>query len=100
VRRSPLLYAIVLLVALALVIGACSGDDDAKDNPSAKPSASEKPPSDGRNTQPSAGQLPPEFTKCMAEQGYPIKSLDEIHSAPQQVLQACFGALHGGGGAP
>jgi hypothetical protein len=100
VRCSSLPYPIVVFVALALVIGACSGDDDAKDDPSAKPSASEQRRSDGRNTQPSPGQLPPEFMKCMAEQGYPIKSLDEIHAAPQQVLQACFGALHGGGGAP
>jgi hypothetical protein len=30
----------------------------------------------------------------MAEQGYEITSSADIHSAPPDVLQACFGASH------
>jgi hypothetical protein len=40
------------------------------------------------------GSLPPEFVDCMAEQGFDIDSLDDMHSAPPQVLQACIGSLH------
>src|SRR5918992_3264735 len=54
----------------------------------------------GGATPPSAGQLPPQFMKCMADQGFPIESPDQIHSAPQTILQAFFGALHGGGAGP
>ena len=99
-RRSPLPIATVAVLALALAIGACSGDDDAADSPPAKPPASEGPSGDGGATPPSATELPPKFMKCMADQGFPIESPEEIHSAPPQVLQACFGALHGGGGGP
>lgn len=98
-RPWSLSFAIVPLIALALVLGTCSGDDDGDDN-SAPPPAADTAPGDGGSTPPSAGQLPPAFMRCMAKQGFPVESPDEIHSAPQQVLQACFGALHGGGGAP
>lgn len=87
------------LVAIgALVIGlglaGCAGEDEEKATttsapPVDAPSGSAPPPSD-----PSA--LPPEFVDCMAAKGYKVKSSADIHSAPQQVLQACFGALHGG----
>jgi len=95
VRRGPLLSAIVTLIAPALVIGACSGDDDGDDNP-APPPAADTAPGDEGSTPLSAGELPPAFMRCMAKQGFPIESPDEIHSAPQQVLQACFWTLPGG----
>jgi hypothetical protein len=91
---------VVAVMALALLIGGCSGGDDGDDNPTASPPASAAPPGDGGATPPSAGQLPPEFMQCMAEQGFPIESPAEVHSAPQEILQACFGAYHGGGGGP
>ncbi len=99
-RRWLLVSAIVTVVALALLIAACSGGDDGDDNPPAAPPASEAPPADGGATPPTAGQLPPEFMRCMADQGFPIESPDEVHSAPLEILPACFGSLHGGGGGP
>jgi hypothetical protein len=51
------------------------------------PSGGAAPPSD-------PGQLPPEFLECMAERGYQVKSSADIHSAPPQVHQACFGSIH------
>ena len=84
-------------VVVGLVLPSCGGDDeDATTSPTPPvdaPSGSAMPPSD-------PGALPPEFVQCMAEQGYEIKSPAEIHSAPQQVLQACFGSLHQGCGGP
>lgn len=97
-RRRRLPSAIAILVALALLVGACGGDDE-DDTPTAAPPASEAPLGGGA-TPPSTGQLPPAFIDCMADQGYEIESSDDIHSAPQQVLQACFGSLHSGGGTP
>ena len=79
-------------VVIGLGLSSCAGDDeDATTTPTPPvdaPSGNATPPSD-----PSA--LPPKFVKCMADQGYDVKSADDIHSAPQQVLQVCFGSLHG-----
>jgi hypothetical protein len=78
--------AIVFLV-FGLAAAGCGGDDDrpARDTV-ATPTAT--PPSG----------LPPEFIQCMADQGYAVESADDVHSAPQEVLQTCFGSLHEGGG--
>jgi len=38
--------------------------------------------------------LPPGFVECMADQGHEIESSADIHSAPPEVLQTCFGASH------
>jgi len=85
------------LVAVSLMLAACGGSDDEEATttpaPAQPPSAGSTPPSD-------PGALPPEFTKCTAARGYKVESSADIHSAPQQVLQACFGSLHGSGGAP
>jgi PBP1b-binding outer membrane lipoprotein LpoB len=102
VRRLRTAIAIaVALVALALVLAACGGEDDPEASTSPAPpqdvdTATETAPPSA----PSAGQLPAEFIDCMAEQGFKIESSADVHSAPAQVLQACFGALHQGGGAP
>jgi hypothetical protein len=79
---------------------ACVGDDE--ENKEATPPASESPPRDdsGSTTPPSPNALPPELLECFAERGYAIESPTEIHSAPPQVVQECFGVLHQGGGAP
>jgi hypothetical protein len=98
-RRQSVVPAVAVLVTLALTVGACAGDDngDAKTTTSAPTSPA--PSGDGSATPPaSPSQLPPEFARCMADQGYDIESSADIHSAPPEVLQACFGAIHGGGG--
>jgi hypothetical protein len=95
-RRLPLVSAIVVVVAL---VGACGGGDDRDEQTRTSPPRSQTPDSGGGSAPPaSPGQLPPEFVKCMAEQGFDVASSADIHSAPPQVLQACFGALHQGGG--
>jgi hypothetical protein len=33
----------------------------------------------------------------MADRGFEVESSADIHSAPPDVLQACFGSLHSGG---
>jgi hypothetical protein len=88
-----------LVVLVGIVLGgfalAGSGDDDTAAKPAPRdaveaPAETATPPS-------GAGELPPQFVQCMADQGYAIESPDDIHAAPPQVLQACFGSLHGGG---
>lgn len=82
-------------VVSGLALSSCGGDgEDATTTATPPaPSGSATPPSD-------RGGLPPELVQCMSEQGYEVKSSADVHSAPQQVLQACFGSLHQGGGAP
>jgi hypothetical protein len=75
-----------MLVALALTLAACGGDDD--DAPS------------GGTTPPSPGALPPELLDCFADEGFDIESPNVIHTAPPQVVEECFDALHQGGGWP
>ena len=80
--------AVIALVVLALMVGACGGDDE-RTTTGRTPSGDASP----RSTNPSSGVdgLPPGFVECMAEQGYEVKSSADIHSAPADVLQACFG---------
>jgi hypothetical protein len=83
-------------VAIGLVLSSCGGGDD-------KVTASPEPrdtPSDSAPSASGAGALPPEFLECMADQGFDVSSADDVHSAPPEVLQVCFGSLHEGGGAP
>jgi hypothetical protein len=81
-RRS---LATTVLVSGLLVAG-CGGDDDST---TAEPARRTPTPS-------SVSGLPPEFIACMADQGYAIESADDVHAAPQEVLQNCFGAVHDG----
>jgi len=100
VRRLGALIAVALvLVALAVVLAAGSGGDDEEARSSPAPSNGVEAPSDGA-TPPSLGALPPELMECFADQGFEIESPADIHSAPPQVVEACFGSLHQGGGAP
>jgi hypothetical protein len=103
VKRPRTLIAsslgLIVLVAMIAVGIALAGSDD--DDTTATP-----PPGDAVETPtatPTPGApagLPPEFFDCLADQGVVIESPDEIHSVSPEVLQACFGSLHGGGGAP
>jgi hypothetical protein len=91
--RRPRTVIAVGLALVAIVAGAIAlagGDGDY---------TSTSPASNGIRTGDAAppstpSALPPEFVQCMAEQGFDIDSLDEMHSAPPQVLQACIGSLH------
>jgi hypothetical protein len=87
----PAALSLLIAVALGLPVAGCGGGDD----PKTTTPATTSPPSP-QGPSPSAGQLPPAFTKCMRDRGYEITSPDQIHSAPLQVLQACFGELHQG----
>ncbi len=100
-RRRPALAAVTLaLVALALVLAACSGDDDEQATTSPAPRGGVEAPGEQATPPGAARSLPPEFRRCMAERGFEIESQAEIHSAPPEVLQACFGSSHQSGGAP
>jgi hypothetical protein len=96
-KRPRALIAVALLVALvAIVVGGIAlagggGDEETTTSP-----APSEAPSAG--AAPSPGALPPEFVECMADRGFDIESSADIHSAPPQVLQECFG--HSGGVGP
>jgi hypothetical protein len=97
VRPPRVANAVALaLVGLALIVGGCGGGDD--EEATTSPAPEEAPSRDA--TPPSPSGLPPELVKCFADQGFAVESPTEIHSAPPQVVQECFGALHQGGGAP
>ena len=87
-RRLRTLIAGALTLA-ALTLAACGGDD-AETTTSPAPSES----SAGAPSPNDLSQLPPEFIACMADQGYEVESPEDIHAAPPQVLQACFGSGH------
>lgn len=100
--RAVVVVPLVLVVVIAIVLGgialAGGGDEETTTNPGPRdgveaPTDTTAPPSD-----PSG--LPPDFVKCMAEQGFEVSSPDDIHAAPPQVLQTCFATLHQGGGGP
>jgi hypothetical protein len=98
-RPRPALSMTIVAAMLALILGACSDGDDSADKAETAPPPAQAPRDDDSGTPPaSPGQLPPAFVQCMAEQGFEIQSSGDIHSAPPQVVQACFGALHRGGG--
>jgi hypothetical protein len=96
--RTLIAVSAALVVLVAIVLGGLAlagGGNDTAENPAPRdavevPTETATPPS-------GAGGLPPQFVQCMADQGYAIESADDIHTAPPQVLQACFGSLHGGG---
>jgi hypothetical protein len=86
------------LVALALMLAACGGDDDDEGTTTSPAPSSEFAPPNA--APPSASALPPGLLQCFADKGFEIQSPTEIHSAPPQVVQECFGLLHQGGGVP
>jgi hypothetical protein len=87
--------ALVVLVAIVLAgIAVAGGDDEATTNRA--PRDRLDAPTEPTPTPGDPSSLPPEFVQCMADQGFDITSPDDIHAAPPQVLQTCFGALHQG----
>ena len=93
--RPAVAVVAVVLVALVLLLAACGGGDE---EPATSPAPAEAP--GGGAAPPSLGGLPPGIAECLADQGVVLESPDDLHSAPQDVLNACFNALHQGGGAP
>ncbi|MQA73487.1 MAG: hypothetical protein GEU88_03905 [Solirubrobacterales bacterium] len=89
-RRVRTLTALALAL-LALLLSACGGGEDEEETTTTPP-ASQAP--SGSAAPPAVGALPPGFVECMADQGYEVESSADIHSAPPEVLQACFGAAH------
>jgi hypothetical protein len=85
-------HVTIAAVAMGVAFSSCGGDD--------KKATTTPAPRDAVETPSAPGALPPEFIECMAKQGFEVSSADDIHSAPTQILQACFGSLHQGGGAP
>jgi hypothetical protein len=92
--------AVIVLVAMVVVGIALAGGGDDEPSTNGTPSDAVEAPTETATPTGGPGALPPEFYECLADQGVVIESPDEIHSVPQQALQACFGSLHGGGGAP
>ena len=86
----------LLLALVALGIAGCGGGDGDE----APRDRVEAPGATTPDTTSAPDSLPPEFVKCMADRGYEIKSSADIHSAPPKIVQACFEAVHQGGGAP
>jgi hypothetical protein len=101
-RRPPAVVAVplALVVLVAIVLGgiAVAGGDDETVNPPARDGV--PAPTEATPTPSDPSALPPQFVRCMADQGFEVNSPDDIHVAPPQVLQTCFGSLHQGGGTP
>jgi hypothetical protein len=106
--RALLSVAVALVVLVAIVFGAIAiagggGDDEGTaTTPATTPAPSEPP---GGSAPGDLGRFPPEFIKCLEDQGIDVEGKDPIElfhggGVPPQVLNECFGALHGGGGAP
>jgi hypothetical protein len=96
-RCTRRVSASLIAVVLAVPTGACGGGDDKKAASSPAPSNTPSSPAPTA-TSDAAAQLPPAFVQCMAERGFDVTSSADIHSAPPDVLQTCFSALHAGGG--
>ena len=105
--KAMLSAAVALVVLVAIVVGGLaiagdSGDDEGTSGttPTTTPAPSEAP--DGSSAQPGLGGFPPQFIQCLTDRGVDIEGEDPqelFHggAVPPQVLNACFGALHGGG---
>jgi hypothetical protein len=107
-RPKAVLSAAVAIVLVAIVVGGLAiagdgGEDEGTSGttPTTTPAPSEAP--DGSGPQPGLGAFPPEFIQCLTDRGVDIEGKDPqelFHggAVPPEVLNACFGALHGGGG--
>jgi len=105
--KAVVSVAVALVVLVAIVVGGLaiagdSGDDEGtRGTPSTTPAPSDAP--DGSTAPPGLGAFPPEFIQCLKDRGVDIEGKDPqelFHggAVPPEVLNTCFGALHGGGG--
>jgi hypothetical protein len=79
-------------VVIGLALSSCGGDDEKE---TARPAPTDTPAAPSESA-PAPSGLPPEFLQCMADNGYDVEQGADIHSAPMELLQRCFGSLHGG----
>ena len=96
--RTLIAAALALVVVITLVVVVAAGGGGGDGETTTSPTPTEAPSGDA--APPIPGGLPPGIAECLAEQGVRIDSPADLHSAPPQVLQACFEALHGGGAGP
>ena len=75
---------VATILGIGLALSSCGGEGE-KETARPAPTATT-----------SESALPPEFLQCMADNGYDVEQDEDIHSAPMELLQRCFGALHGG----
>jgi hypothetical protein len=88
--RTVIAVTLALITIVAGGIALAGGDgQDTSTSP-----ASNESTTAGASPRSGPGALPPAFVECMAEQGFDIDSLDQMHAAPPQALQACVGSLH------
>jgi hypothetical protein len=91
--RRPAIALSLALVVLALTLAACGGGDD---EPTTTTAPSADAPSGGA-APPSLSAFPPEFLKCLEDQGIDLESVTDISAvihSPQG--DRCFDELHGG----
>lgn len=96
-RHARALIAFALIAA-ALVLGGCGGDDEdatTSPSPAAAPNGGATPPN-GSAT-PNLSNLPPAFLECLVDQGVDIESEADVSAALHSPGgNQCFEALHGG----
>ncbi len=93
-RRCRTVLAIAL-VPVALGFAACGHERREHEPPD--PGGQQGGPRSGEQ---GSGALPEPLLECFADKGYDIESSAEIHSAPPEVVQACFESFHQGGASP
>jgi hypothetical protein len=111
--KTVLSVAMALVVLVAIVVGgiaiACSSGDDGGENATPASASPRSDPPGGSVAPPGGlGGFPPQFLQCLKDRGVDVEGLegedpsDIFHggAVPPEVLNACFGVLHGGSGAP
>lgn len=106
--KAVLSAAVALVVLVAIIVGGLaiagdSGDDEGTSGAAPTRTSAPSGAPDGSPAQPGLGAFPPEFIQCLTDRGVDIEGKDPqelFHggAVPPEVLNACFGALHGGGG--
>jgi hypothetical protein len=103
--KALLSVAAALVMLIAIVVGgiAISGGNRNDEGKTATPAQSDPP--DASAAPPGGlGGFPPQFVQCLEDRGVDVDSLEGedpnaiFHggAVPPQVLNDCFGALHGG----
>jgi hypothetical protein len=99
------LVVLVAIVAGGIAIAGGSGDDEGD---TAAPTTTQAPSdAPGGSAAPQGlGAFPPQFLQCLADRGVDVEKIESMDinellhggAVPPEVVSACFGVLHGGGG--